>query len=97
MSVTTDHTDDNDRNDDSNDRPAHHHRPARPPRPRWFVKLAVAAGVGLLIVAVVLWKSFFHFVPPGKMLVVIAKNGAPLPAGQVLAEPGQKGVQRPVL
>ena len=78
-------------NDD--DRPF---RPRRPALPRWLVKLAVAAVAALVLVAV-LWNTFYHFVPPGKMLVVIAKNGSPLPPGQVLAEPGQKGVLAPVL
>src|SRR5262249_35816601 len=34
--------------------------------------------------------------PPGKMLVVISKNGETLPDGEVLAGPGQKGIQREV-
>ena len=59
-----------------------------------------AGAVVLVIVGVVLsslWYTFFHYVPPGKMLVVISKNGQPLPSGQVLADPGQKGVQKDVL
>jgi hypothetical protein len=98
MSVATEHNDD-DRNDDRpprDDPPARFARPPHPPRSRWAVALAVAAGAALVAVAVT-WKAFFHFVPPGKMLVVIAKNGDPLPDGQVLAEPGQKGVRRDVL
>jgi hypothetical protein len=49
-----------------------------------------------LIVFLMLWRTFFTYVPPGKNLVVIAKNGSPLPSGEVLAEPGQKGVLRAV-
>src|SRR5262249_12223211 len=36
------------------------------------------------------------YVPPGHMLVVVAKNGADLDPGHVLARPGQKGIQREV-
>ena len=62
-------------------------------------RLVIAAVVALILgVGVsVVWFTFYHYVPPGKMLVVIAKNGAPLPPGQVLADPGQKGVQKEVL
>jgi hypothetical protein len=50
-----------------------------------------------LLLLVVLWKAFVCYVPPGHMLVVIAKTGEDLPAGQVLAEEGQKGIRREVL
>ena len=63
---------------------------------RWLLGAAVVAlvvGIGLSIV----WFTFYHYVPPGKMLVVISKNGGPLPSGQVLADSGQKGVQKEVL
>jgi hypothetical protein len=40
---------------------------------------------------------FLHSVPPGHMLVVIAKFGAPLEDGQILARPGQKGIREQVL
>src|SRR5262249_46996425 len=36
-------------------------------------------------------------VPPGHLMVVIAKNGDDLKPGQVLADEGQKGIQREVL
>jgi SPFH domain / Band 7 family len=49
-----------------------------------------------LIVFLMLWRTFFTYVPPGKNLVIISKNGTPLPPGQVLAERGQKGVLREV-
>jgi hypothetical protein len=63
-------------------------------------RLAVIWGVGAVLVLIVLlitWNSFFSYVPPGKHLVIISKDGEPLPADQVLAEKGQKGVQREVL
>src|ERR1700722_16687596 len=66
------------------------------PWPRRLLALAVAAGVGVAV-AFVVWHKFYTYVPPGKMLVVIAKNGKPLAEGQILADPGQKGVQREVL
>lgn len=51
----------------------------------------------LLIFLVLTWRQFFAYVPPGKHLVIIANNGRDLPAGQVLAEPGEKGIQHEVL
>jgi regulator of protease activity HflC (stomatin/prohibitin superfamily) len=36
-------------------------------------------------------------IPKGKIGVRIALTGEPMPAGQILAEPGQKGIQRDVL
>jgi len=50
----------------------------------------------LLIALLMTWNEFFVYVPPGKHLVIISKEGAPLPAGQVLAEPGEKGILREV-
>jgi regulator of protease activity HflC (stomatin/prohibitin superfamily) len=58
--------------------------------------IAVPLGLGL-IVLLILWNTFFHYVPPGEMLVIIAKNGTPLESNQVLAKAGQKGVQAEVL
>ena len=57
----------------------------------WGVLLAVA-----LVVVLMVWSAFFVYVPPGKHLVIIAKDGKPLPPDQVLAEPGEKGVLREV-
>lgn len=42
----------------------------------------------------VYWGLFRVYVPPGYCLVRIAKNGSPMPVGQTVAEPGQKGIQR---
>jgi hypothetical protein len=43
------------------------------------------------------WRTFFHYVEPGQMLVIIAKTGTPLPPGHILAHKGQKGIQAEVL
>lgn len=53
----------------------------------------VLAGAGLLYV----WTACRVYVPPDKCLVLIRKTGAPLPPGQKIAEPGQKGIQREAL
>jgi hypothetical protein len=63
-------------------------------------RLAIAVAVpliGALVIFLVLWNFLFHYVAPGEMLVVIAKNGAPLGNDEILAGPGQKGIQRAVL
>lgn len=70
--------------------------PARPRWKRWAVVVAVPLLI-LLIAFAAFWAMFFHYVPPGHMLVVISKSGDPLPEGEVLAEPGQKGIQKHVL
>jgi uncharacterized membrane protein YqiK len=57
--------------------------------------LLIACGAVLL--ALVPLRLCFRYVPAGQMLVVIAKGGDPLPEGEVLAEKGQKGVQKEVL
>jgi len=50
----------------------------------------------LLIAFLMMWNSFFVYVPPAHHLVIIAKEGEPLPSGEVLAEAGQKGILREV-
>lgn len=64
----------------------------------WKRRLIVAGVllVGFLVFVVVTWRTFFKYVPPGYHLVLIANDGDPLPAGQVLAEKGQKGIQAAV-
>ncbi|HZT80421.1 MAG TPA: SPFH domain-containing protein, partial [Gemmataceae bacterium] len=67
---------------------------------RAWKRLAIIWGVvalAVLVVLLVTWNTFFTYVPPDKHLVIIAKDGEPLPHGQVLAEKGQKGVQREML
>src|SRR5262249_46154689 len=43
------------------------------------------------------WRTFFKYVEPGEMLIITASSGDPLEPGQMLARPGQKGVQEEVL
>jgi hypothetical protein len=75
--------------------------PAIPPlrnlrRHRWLLAAALAA-LALLLLSLMLWNVFFHYVPPGRMLVIISKNGTELPEGRVLARDGEKGIQEKVL
>jgi regulator of protease activity HflC (stomatin/prohibitin superfamily) len=71
-------------------------RPPGPPKKRRRALWGVGA-VALLLVPAWLWSQCLHYVPPQKMLVLTAKGGKDVPAGQVLVEPGYKGVQRDVL
>ena len=57
------------------------------------VVLGVSAALALVAFAVV-WGTCRVYVPEGKMAIVTAKTGAPLPPGRILAEAGEKGVQR---
>src|SRR3954453_13334444 len=60
-------------------------------------RLALLIGipvVAALVLLLVLWNTFFKYVRPGEMLVVISKAGEPLGENQVLADDGQKGIQR---
>ena len=59
--------------------------------------IGMAVGAVLVVVVVFLgflWTSCRVYVPAGYMAIVTAKTGAPLPPGRILAEPGEKGVQR---
>jgi regulator of protease activity HflC (stomatin/prohibitin superfamily) len=58
-----------------------------------LVPVLVAAGAWLLWT----WGFCRFYVPPGHMAVLTAKTGKALPPGQILAEPGQKGIQDAVL
>ena len=66
---------------------------------RWRSRLIGLLVLGILFVAFLLitWNVFFVYVSPKQHLVIIKRTGDPLPAGHVLAEAGQKGVQRDVL
>jgi regulator of protease activity HflC (stomatin/prohibitin superfamily) len=65
------------------------------------VKALLSLALGFLLLAALwtvwLWGFCRFYIAPGQMAVVIAKTGDPLPAGQILAEPGQQGVQEQVL
>ena len=53
----------------------------------------------ILALAEWVWLWFFcrFYVGPNQMAIVTAKNGEPLEAGQILARPGQKGIQAETL
>src|SRR5438128_596045 len=53
--------------------------------------------IAALVLLLILWNTFFKYVPPGKMLVVVSKSGADLDGDAVLAKPGQKGIMQEVL
>ena len=61
-------------------------------------KVVASASVAVAAVAVAfcafLWCFCRVYVPEGQMAIVTAKTGRPLPPGRILAEPGEKGVQR---
>jgi regulator of protease activity HflC (stomatin/prohibitin superfamily) len=63
---------------------------------RMAIVWGILLGIGVLVLFLT-WNAFFTYVPPGKHLVIMAKDGDPMPPDQVLAERGQKGTQREVL
>src|SRR4051812_25006645 len=58
----------------------------------WGILLLVAISCVALT-----WNAFFTYVSPGYHMVITANDGQPLTPGHVLAEAGQKGIQREVL
>ena len=66
---------------------------------RWRRLLIVwgLLSLGALLIIWTSWNAFFVYVRPGEHVVVTAKDGQPLTPGHVLAEHGQKGIQRDVL
>jgi len=64
----------------------------------WKQNLLYAGILMLFVLAILLmtWRSFFVYVPPGQHLIIISKEGKPLLPGQVLAEAGEKVIQRVV-
>lgn len=63
---------------------------------RWMILIGVPLIV-LVVLGIILFNVCFHYVPPNHMLVVVTKYGDPLESGQILANPGQKGIQEEVL
>ena len=61
---------------------------------RFVLGIAVVAVLTLALVLGFVWFGCRIYVPQGHMAIVTAKTGDPLPEGAILAEPGQKGVQR---
>src|SRR5262245_15909395 len=78
------------------DFPTHDHF-GRPSWNRRGVFLKAGVPLALLVLFLVAWGLCFTYVPAGKVLVIIAKTGGPLDANEVLAKPGQKGIQKEVL
>ncbi|MBI3724463.1 hypothetical protein HY251_10995, partial [bacterium] len=63
-------------------------------------RTAITLGVIVLVATCLLasaWHSVFHYVGPKKILIVKTKTGDDMPPGQLLAKPGQKGIQEEVL
>jgi hypothetical protein len=59
-----------------------------------FLSLLAPIGVLALVVFAILWGPCRIPVQPGYMAIVTAKVGRPLPPGEILAGPGEKGVRR---
>lgn len=55
----------------------------------------ILGAVGFCVV-VKTWNTFFHYVEPGEVLIIISKTGDDLPPGELLAAEGQKGPLRAV-
>ncbi len=65
---------------------------------RKLIAVGLAAVLGLSAVGfVVVWETFRFEVPAGQCAVLIRKTGKPTPAGQTIAGPGEKGIQRDTL
>lgn len=61
-----------------------------------LLTLGIVGVIGIVLVALI-WNMIFVYVKPGYMGVVNCKMGKALEPGQILARPGQKGVQEAVL
>ena len=56
--------------------------------------LGAIVALVVFVIGGFLWTFCRVYVPAGFMAIVTAKTGKPLPPGRILAEPGEKGVQR---
>ncbi len=63
---------------------------------RWLILIGVPL-LGLLIVFFIMWNVFFKYVPPGHMLVVVAKFGTDRDPARTMSQPGEKGALEQVL
>ena len=65
---------------------------------KYSFSAVLAAGV-ILVASWGIWQWFFCriYVGPNEIAVITAKSGDPLPAGQILARAGQRGVREEVL
>ena len=59
-----------------------------------FASVAVVVAAVVFAFFAVMWGFCRVYVPEGQMAIVTTKTGRPLPPGRILAEPGEKGVQR---
>jgi hypothetical protein len=62
------------------------------------MKKAIIAVLPLVLFVFALWSIWMwlfcrFYVGPDEMAIITAKNGKPLAEGQILAEPGQQGIQ----
>lgn len=62
-----------------------------------FLLGAMIVGAVLLVSLIWNWGFCRFYVPAGHFAIVIAKEGKPLPSGQILASEGEKGIQENVL
>lgn len=63
---------------------------------RWLILVSVSL-LGLLIAFFITWHVFFKYVPPGHMLVVVAKFGTDRDPTRTMSQPGEKGALQEVL
>jgi len=62
------------------------------------VVIGIAASLAIAVILLaIIWSSVFVYVEPGEMGVLVKKTGKPLAPGQILAQPGQRGIQAEVL
>jgi hypothetical protein len=80
-------------NDDNGNRWRRQLKGLTPNHPTLVILFALIVAVSLTFA---FFKAFLKHVPSGHMLIVISKFGGPLDPGQVLARPGQKGIQETV-
>ena len=59
-----------------------------------FASAAVVVAAVVFAVFAFMWCFCRVYVPEGQMAIVTTKTGRPLPPRRILAEPGEKGVQR---
>lgn len=60
----------------------------------WLIAIGVIVAFVFVVLFGFVWFGCRIYVPQGQMAIVTAKTGDELPPGAILAEPGQKGVQR---
>ncbi len=60
----------------------------------WLVAVGFILAFVFVVIFGFIWFGCRVYVPQGQMAIVTAKTGEELPHGAILAEPGQKGVQR---